>query len=102
MPDVFVTGDAVAGGLPCAYHLIETPHSVSGCCRTDELRGKATAVAPSQSQLLQLMCDALARGIIMQGGRPHGEVSSPYNRPLKRQKVMMQGVLCYLCLSMHS
>ena len=39
------------------------------------------------------MCDALAKSIIMQGGKPHEVISSPYDRPAKRQKVMLQLVL---------
>ncbi len=42
------------------------------------------------------MCDALAKGIIMQGGKPHEVISSPYDRPAKRQKVMIQLVLYIL------
>lgn len=58
-------------------------------CRTDELRGKAQTVAPAQSQLLQLMADAAAKGIVMRDDLPYGDDADgdASVRPSKRRRV---------------
>ena len=59
------------------------------CLRTDELRNRDQMIAQSQSQLLQLVCDAASKGLPLGGGTLFGGSSTERaeERPLKRQKV---------------